>query len=134
KGFLIDSVHNSSLSKALVVIEGANRSGATDADGHFRIDSIPPGPHRVTVLHPLLDTLGVLMRTPELTVAAGAVRDLELSSQRPERLSSVFCTSAQRTRGPAMMVGFVRDPDSQGPAIGAKVQLVFYGPAVVRLM
>jgi hypothetical protein len=128
---LIDSVHNSSLSKALVVIEGANRSGATDADGHFRIDSIPPGPHRVTVLHPLLDTLGVLMRTPELTFAAGEVRDLDLSIPSPERLASVFCTSAQRTRGPAMMVGFVRDPDSQGPAIGAKVQLVFYETDII---
>src|SRR5262245_59503648 len=79
KGFLIDSVHNGALAKALVVIEGANRSGATDADGHYRIDSVPPGPHRVTVLHPLLDTLGVLMRTPELSFVAGQVRDLDLS-------------------------------------------------------
>jgi len=131
KGFLIDSVHNTSLSKALVVIEGANRSGATDADGHFRIDSIPPGPHRVTVLHPLLDTLGVLMRTPALDFTGGQVRDLDLSIPSPERLASVFCTSAQRTRGPAMMVGFVRDPDSQGPAIGAKVQLVFYETDII---
>jgi hypothetical protein len=125
KGFLIDSVHNAALSKALVVIEGANRSGATDADGHFRIDSIPPGPHRVAVLHPLLDTLGVLMRSPEFNFAAGEVKDLDLSIPSPERLASVFCTSAQRSRGPAMMLGFVRDPDSNGPAIGAKVQLVY---------
>ena len=73
KGFLIDSVHNAALSKALIVIEGANRSGVTDADGHFRIDSVPPGPHRVTVLHPLLDTLGVLMRTPEFNFVADEV-------------------------------------------------------------
>lgn len=131
KGFLIDSVHNGALSKALVVIEGANRSGATDADGHYRIDSVPPGPHRVTVLHPLLDTLGVLMRTPPIDFAAGAVRDLDLSVPSPERLASVFCTSAQRTRGPAMMVGFVRDPDTQGAAIGAKVQLVYYETDII---
>src|SRR5262249_60063417 len=79
KGFLIDSVHNGALAKALVVVEGANRSGATDADGHYRIDSIPPGPHLVTVLHPLLDTLALLMRTPEFNFAAGEVRDLDLS-------------------------------------------------------
>ena len=90
KGFLIDSVHNTSLSKALVVIEGANRSGATDADGHFRIDSIPPGPHRVTVLHPLLDTLGVLMRTPALDFTGGQVRDLDLSIPSPERLADLL--------------------------------------------
>jgi len=131
KGFLIDSVHNGALGKALVVIEGANRSGITDGDGHYRIDSIPPGPHRVTVLHPLLDTLGVLMRTPEVPFTAGKVGDLDLSVPSPERLASVFCTSAQRSRGPAMMVGFVRDPDSNGPAIGAKVQLVFYETDVI---
>lgn len=126
KGFLTDSIHNTSLAKALVIIEGGNRSSATDADGHFFIDSIPPGAHRVSVLHPLLDTLGVLMRSPEIEFKAGEVRDLDLSIPSPERLASVFCNSAQRSRGPAMMVGFVRDPDSNGPAIGAKVQLVFY--------
>ena len=131
KGFLIDSVHNGALGKALVVVEGANRSGITDGDGHYRIDSIPPGPHRVTVLHPLLDTLGVLMRTPEVPFTAGKVSDLDLSVPSPERLASVFCTSAQRSRGPAMMVGFVRDPDSNGPAIGAKVQLVFYETDII---
>src|SRR3954471_3353951 len=114
KGFLVDSIHNTALSKALVVVEGANRSGATDADGHYRIDSVPPGPHRITVLHPLLDTLGVLMRTPEFTFVAGEVKDVDLSIPSPERLASVFCNSAQRSRGPAMMVGFVRDPDSNG--------------------
>ena len=131
KGFLTDSIHSTSLSKALVIIEGANRSTATDADGHYRIDSIPPGPHRVTVLHPLLDTLGVLMRSPEIAFTAGEVRDLDLSIPSPDRLASVFCTSAQRSRGPAMMVGFVRDPDSNGPAIGAKVQLVYYEPDLI---
>jgi hypothetical protein len=131
KGFLLDSIHNTALAKALVVIEGANRSGTTDADGHFRVDSIPPGPHRVTVLHPVLDTLGVLMRSPEMTFAAGEVKELDLSIPSPERLANIFCTSAQRSRGPAMMVGFVRDPDSNGPAIGAKVQLVFYENDVI---
>jgi len=131
KGFLIDSVHNGPLAKALVVIEGASRSGMTDGDGHYRIDSVPPGPHRINVLHPVLDTLGVLMRTPEIPFNAGEVRDLDLSIPSPERLATVFCTSAQRSRGPAMMVGFVRDPDNNGPAIGAKVQLVYYEADII---
>ncbi|HEY6826712.1 MAG TPA: carboxypeptidase regulatory-like domain-containing protein [Gemmatimonadaceae bacterium] len=131
KGFLTDSIHNTSLSKALVIVEGANRSTATDADGHYVIDSIPPGPHRVSVLHPLLDTLGVLMRSPEIPFAAGEMKDLDLSIPSPERLANIFCTSAQRSRGPAMMVGFVRDPDNNGPAIGSKVQLVYYEPDLI---
>ena len=111
KGFLLDSVHNAALSKALVVIEGANRSGATDADGHYRIDSIPPGPHRVTILHPLLDTLGVSMRTPEINFTAG--RDSTISTSAFRARSASRTPSVRRrsaSRGPAVMVGFRARP------------------------
>src|SRR5262245_61077275 len=56
QGFVIDSVHNGPLSKAVVLIEGASRQAMTDVDGRFIIDSIPPGSHRIMVLSPVLDT------------------------------------------------------------------------------
>src|SRR5213076_2756935 len=63
QGYVIDSVHNGApLVNASVVIEGTTRAGVTTAEGRYRIDSIPQGQHRVLVLHPLLDTLGVTMR------------------------------------------------------------------------
>lgn len=126
QGFIIDSVHNGPLAKAVVIVEGVSRQTMTDADGHFVIDSIPAGQHRVMVLSPVLDTLGFSMRTPPHTFTAGKTDELDLSIPSPERIANLICSAAQRNLGPAAMVGFVRDPDTKEPAIGAKVQLVFY--------
>ena len=125
QGYVIDSVHNVPLANAVVTVEGSGRSVKTTSEGQFHIDSIPPGPHRVAVNHPLLDTLGLSMRTPEYPFAAGQTHDLDVSIPGGERLASMWCTDAQRARGPAIMVGFVRDPDTKGPAVGAKVSLVY---------
>src|SRR5215467_422065 len=126
QGFVIDSVHNGPLAKAVVLVEGASRQTMTDIDGRFIIDSIPAGQHRIMVLSPVLDTLGLSMRTPPYTFTADKTNELDLSIPSPERIATAICPSAQRMRGPAAMVGFVRDPDTKEPAIGSKVQLVFY--------
>ena len=128
QGFVMDSVHAGPLVNAKVTIAGTARSAVTDADGHYSIDSIPPGSHSVVVEHPLLDTLGVQMHTPAYAFGAGESRVLDLAIPTAEQIANAFCNSAQRMRGPAAMVGFVRDPDTKEPAIGSKVQLVYYEP------
>ncbi len=126
QGFVIDSVHNGPLSNAVVLVEGASRQTMTDADGRFELDSIPPGQHRVQVLSAVLDTLGLSMRTPPHTFTVDKTDELDLSIPSPNRIANAICSSAQRNLGPAVMVGFVRDPDTKEPAMGSKVQLVFY--------
>src|SRR5512146_57670 len=128
QGFVMDSVHNVPLADAKVSIEGTPRFGTTNAEGLYKIDSIPPGSHRVIVEHPVLDTLGVQMRTPAYPFGAGESRNLDLAIPTAERLATALCTAAQRMRGPAAMIGFVRDPDTKEPATGSKVQLVYYEP------
>ena len=128
QGFVMDSVHAGPLVNAKVTIVGTARSAVTNADGHYTIDSIPPGSHSVVVEHPLLDTLGVQMHTPAYAFGAGESRVLDLAIPTAEQIANAFCNSAQRMRGPAAMVGFVRDPDTKEPAIGSKVQLVYYEP------
>jgi hypothetical protein len=125
QGFVMDSIHGSPLANAKVTIEGTSRSGMTTAEGQYRIDSIPPGPHRVIVTHPMLDTAGLSMRTPEYPFTAGKAHDLDLAIPTGERLVASMCNPAQRNLGPAAMVGFVKDADSNAPAVGAKVEVVF---------
>jgi len=125
QGFVMDSIHGVPLANAKVTIEGTTRSGMTTAEGQYRIDSIPPGPHRVVVTHALLDTAGLSMRTPEYPFAAGKAHDLDLAIPTGERLVASMCNPAQRNLGPAAMVGFVKDADSNKPAVGAKVEVVF---------
>lgn len=131
QGFVLDSIHDGGLAKAVVIVEGTGRTGITQADGRFRVDSVPVGKHRIMVLHPLLDTLGVVMRMPDPFDFTKDVNTLDLSLPSGERLASVFCTAAQRQRGPALMIGFVRDPDTNGPAVGSKVSLVYQGTDII---
>ncbi|HVX38679.1 MAG TPA: carboxypeptidase regulatory-like domain-containing protein [Gemmatimonadaceae bacterium] len=126
KGFVTDSIHNAPLSKALIVVEGTGRNAVTDGEGHYRIDSIPPGSHRVILMHPLLDTIGVQIQTPAYKMAASDSNELDLVIPGGERLASTLCsTSPMRVRGPGILIGFVRDPDTKEPAVGAKVSLVY---------
>jgi hypothetical protein len=125
QGIVVDSVHNAPLIKATVTIVGTNRSAVTDNDGHYVIDSIPPGEHRVQVVHPLLDTLGIPMLTPPYKFGAGEAHDLDLTIPGGEQLAIGLCSAAERMRGPGLMLGFVRDPETKGPVVGAKVELVY---------
>ena len=126
KGFVTDSIHGVPLSKALVMVEGTGRTAVTDGEGHYRIDSIPAGRHRIAVMHPLLDTIGVQIRTPEYDMAARDSNELDLVIPGGERLAGTLCsTSPFRVRGPGILLGFVRDPDTKAPAAGSKVSLVY---------
>jgi len=125
KGIVIDSVHGAPLQGATVVVEGTGRKSTTTDQGQFLIDSIPAGKHRVVVAHPLLDTLGISMRTPEYSFVAGTTHDIDLFIPGGDKLASILCNPIMRQRGPAVMMGFVKDPDTNAPATGAKVSLVF---------
>src|SRR5690348_2160078 len=125
KGSIIDSIHAQPLANATVLVGGTNRFATTNQYGEYHIDSIPPGKHQLLVRHPLLDTLGITLRTPDYDFTAGQTAQLDVSVPGAEFMASRLCTPAQRMRGPAAMTGFVHDPDTGGPAVGAKVELVY---------
>lgn len=126
QGFVIDSIHNTPLVGAMVMVDGTSRHAVTTSEGRYLIDSIPPGSRRVALSHPLLDTIGLSMASPPITLAAGRVTTVDLAVPSSERLVGLLCPAAVlKIRGPGALIGFVRDPESGGPAVGAKVQLVF---------
>jgi hypothetical protein len=124
-GTVIDSLHDAPLAHATVIIEGTGRSAVTDGNGNYRIDSIPPGQHRVVVMHPLLDTLGVTLRTAAYPFVGGETHSLDVGVPSAKFVATHVCSPAMQARGPAVLLGFVRDPDTGAPATGAKVQLVY---------
>jgi hypothetical protein len=125
-GTVVDSLHGSMLSGALVRVDGVPREAITDNDGKYRIDSIPPGTHRLIVMHPVLDTIGISLVTPPLTFKAGEASQIDLAVPSSESLVQILCTAARRQMGPAALVGIVRDADTDAPAEGAKVSLLYY--------
>jgi hypothetical protein len=126
RGSILDSLHDALLRGALVRIDNGLRETFTDSLGLYRLDSVPTGMHRLVVIHPLLDTLGISLVTPPLTIAAGETRIIELAVPSSETLVSLMCPAARRALGPATLVGFVHDADTDAPAQGAKVSLLYY--------
>ena len=125
-GTVIDSLHDQLLAGALVRLDKGAREAITDRFGQYRIDSVPAGQHRLIVVHPLLDTLGVSLVTPTVTMAAGEERVMDLAVPSGETLIGLFCPPARRALGPGAVVGNVREADTETPAEGAKVSLLYY--------
>jgi hypothetical protein len=125
-GFIVDSVHATALAQAWVKIEGTTRQTRTSDEGRYVLDSIPPGQHRVIVSHPLLDTIGFGMATRPMNLAAGQVTSVDLAIPSGDRIVSLLCPAAVlKLRGPGALVGFVKDPESGGPAVGSRVELIY---------
>ena len=126
QGTVIDSIHGVvPLVGATVKVGTTGRQAVTDSGGRFQIDSIPAGPHSLTLLHPLLDTLNVQITTREVSFQAGQTLAVEMAVPSAERVIAIACTPAWRARGPSALVGKVLDADNDTPLAGAKVTLVW---------
>jgi hypothetical protein len=128
QGVAVDSLHGEPLVGALLSVEGTARMAITDSLGRFFIDSIVPGERRIYVDHPLLDTLGISLVTPPMTIGANELTRTVIPVPTGEFLVNLFCPAARRALGPGALVGRVREPDSDSAAVGARVSLVWYDP------
>lgn len=133
QGVAFDSLHREPLAGAIVQVEGAGRFGVADSLGRFLADSIRPGSYRLLIDHPMLDTLGITLVTPALEFAVDRVTQTIVTVPSPETLVGMFCPPARRALGPGALVGRVREPDTEAPAVGARVSLVWYDPDPVGL-
>ena len=125
-GSVIDSIHGGvPLAGAVVKINDTKLQGTTDANGHFQIDNIPPGEHSLSLIHPLLDTLGVAINTKAVPFQAGPPLAVELAIPSVETVLSMSCAPAWRRRGPSALVGKVLDADNDTPLVGATVSLTW---------
>jgi hypothetical protein len=122
-GVVGDSIHGGPLVGAVVELVGTNRKGTTDSTGRFRIDSIPPGAYKLTMSHPLLDSLGVAIATNEVQFPAGRYALIALATPSPTTIVNTFCPPEKRITGPGAVIGQVKDADTDQPSTGAKVSL-----------
>ena len=129
-GTVFDSLRLRHLAGARIRVDSTELTAIVDAEGRFHIEKIPPGTHYLSVEHPLLDTAGVILRSDPENYVAGETHMTELGTPAPETLIGALCSPAWRARGPAALLGRVREADSGSPATGAKVSLVWYELAV----
>jgi hypothetical protein len=136
-GVVVDSLHGAALSGAIIDVDGTGREGMSDSAGRYRIDSIPPGTHRLGLFHPLLDTLGLSIVTNTIEFVPGQVARAVLATPSPRTLWHVLCgadtsgptstpgTIAIRHTVTAAVVGRVVDADAEVPVAGATVTLTW---------
>ena len=129
RGFVYDSVHAAPLIGAVILVDGASPIGMTGPDGQFLVDSIPPGTRRIHVMHPVLDTIGLSIATDEFTVRAGDTLGFSLAVPSGRQIITRICPPGQIARGPGALIGQVSDPDTDKPAVGSRVQLLYDAPA-----
>lgn len=136
-GIVFDSVRIRPLAGARIRVDTSQLVAVTDEEGRFRLDSIPAGRHVLRVEHPRLDTLGVVLRSEPIDFQAGTTTAHEFGTPSQEALIRMVCAPAWLARGPAALMGRVREADTGKPAVGAKVSLVWYeldvGSAVRRV-
>jgi len=133
QGVAFDSVRREPMTGAIVQVEGALRFGVADSLGRFLADSIKPGSYRLLIDHPMLDTLGISLVTPTLNFQVDRVTQTYIAVPSAETLVAMFCPAARRSLGPGALVGRVREPDTDAPAVGARVSLVWYDPDIAGL-
>lgn len=128
QGVAVDSIHGAPLVNAIIQLSGTDRLGITDSLGRFLVDSVKPGSYKVEVDHPILDTLGILLSTAPMQFAANEVTRVLIAVPSQEFLAARFCPPARRALGPGVLLGRVREPDTEVAAVGARVSLVWYDP------
>ena len=129
-GVVVDSIHGGPLAGVEVGVGGTDRRSTSDTTGKFRIDGIPPGEYRLTLSHPLFDTLGLSPTTQQITVAPHHYVLVALGTPSARTLRRQFCPNADTAATPSFIMGRVRDVDTGAPAAGAQVSLVYLTTAV----
>ena len=125
-GVVFDSIRMRPLAGAIVRLDSSALAATADEDGRYRLEGIPAGQHYLRVQHPFLDTLTVALRSPLEPYTDGGTRVAELSVPSEDSFLQMACSQAWRNRGPAALVGRVREADTGVPAAGARVSLVWY--------
>lgn len=127
-GIVTDSVHLGPLAGAHITVVGANRTARANHDGVFRIDSIPPGTYTVQVDHPLLDSLGLRLVAPKVTLAPGKVSGVFFQTPSAATIARNYCgAKAGASDSDGVVLGRVTDGTSATPVGGAIVALGWPG-------
>jgi hypothetical protein len=120
-GVAVDSLRGGYLKGAIVAVSGTTRSGMTDSVGRFRVDSVPPGSRYLELMHPLLDSIALAVRSPVRDIKASDTTAFILAVPSALTIVETKCTPSERDRGEGALLGTVTDADTEAPSTGATV-------------
>jgi hypothetical protein len=131
-GTVYDSLNRRPLASATVQLVQpppghGSYSAQTDSLGHFQLFGVRAGQYITGILHPLLDTLGVLAPYGSVTVADGTEEHVALAIPSAARLTSAICAPAKESP-------IARKRDSTGAVVGHVYDAITGAPVASALI
>ncbi len=120
-GAIFDSTAHQPLVNAAVFLWDTPYRSTTDAEGHFALDSIPPGDYSLLYFHTRLGEMGISPGPTAVTVSPGAATQVGLATPSVFTLVTSQCLFEIPTAGTAVLAGFVADGDTGMGMPGAHV-------------
>jgi hypothetical protein len=127
-GVAYDSIGRAPLGGAQVQFAAAGNASArifsalADSLGRFRIDSVPYGDYLAGFFHPAIDSLGIEVQPRAVRVAMER-QHVNLGSPPPAQLLSAICGDRLKSDSTALVIGHVRQADTEQPIVNASVIL-----------
>ena len=125
-GIVYDSLHDEPVRGATVVIAGSAHQAITDSTGayHFDVDSLPEGVVTVGFFMAGMDSLGITPPPRQVGIHHGESALLDLGVPSMRTVLHVICRDSA-TEGKGMMLGVVRDAETDAPLPGALVVVMW---------
>jgi hypothetical protein len=119
-GTVFDSLSSHApLANATVVLIERSRYATTDADGHFTIDSVPPGKYTIGFSHPLLDSLDLALPPQSVEVGSTTV-NVRLATPSEATAYALLCPRA-RAAETGVILGRIRNVDDNTGIAGVSI-------------
>lgn len=125
RGLAVDSLRGGVLRGARIEIEGTQRAAVTDSAGRFTIDSVPPGAHRLLLIQPLFDTLGLSVVSPNIAFSAGKEEAVVMGVPSAKTVQLAKCGRSAAPPGSVALLGTVVTGDMEDPVDGAEIWLTW---------
>lgn len=138
EGEVIDSLHAKPLAGAIVLLTGLAagssefHSAVADDRGRFRFDSVAAGRYAVTLSHPIIDSLELVLPPREVTVAEGERTRLALALPSGATVRARACPGMSIPVTAGALVGQVDDADRERPMAGATIGVAWVDVALDR--
>ncbi len=125
EGVVFDSTLAGPLPGARVFLSGTGYAAASDGEGRFRLEGVPPGTYALSFSHPRLDTLAHTPEPVDAQVGDGTTTRVALAV--PSR-SSVLTAACRDSTG-AVLFGTVRNRANGVPLAAAQVAVSWPDPS-----
>jgi len=119
-GIAYDSLHGAPLEGAFITLGGSPRTATSDARGRFSFDVAVPGTYSFTMLHDVLDSVGLSGATTRTTFRDGS-ETVRLSVPSFAALWRVACGESNAPRDSGFVFGTIRDAQNRTPLAGATI-------------